>query len=145
MPINLGIPYKPDWKGWPPGYIRDDIEIWRRYQQQAEQLYSAVYFQVRLGGTAATAAREADNLAQAWAQLTAKRIDMVGEKADGWDVIEFRMDAGPSSLGQIQIYKTMWQKDPPDARPVRYMIITDRSDRDIAEAAKELGIEMVVV
>jgi hypothetical protein len=77
--------------------------------------------------------------------ISRRRIDVVGEKPDGWFLIEVKYNAGPEALGQILMYKELWNQDPPDGKPVFTAIVTDRTAGQVSFAVKQYGVFLFVV
>jgi hypothetical protein len=145
MKPDLGFRYAPGWKGVPPHISSEDFEIWKRWRDTdlpANAL--SWYFDVGLGGQVVE--HETDEaLTRMWRRVTSKRADVVLEYPDRWIIVELRFAASASALGRLAQYKTLWQEDPPDDRPVDLVLVTDRLDPDLERVASNFGITSVQI
>jgi hypothetical protein len=75
--------------------------------------------------------------------MTALRADVVLEFPTHWLIVELRGHAGASALGAVLTYVGLWKKEPPDARPVSGLIVTDFVNGDAVAAADAAGVPTV--
>lgn len=144
MPPLLGRAFPPDFKGTPPRIGGREVRLWEWWQENFAASWDRVYFDVKVGHGDVPEPGTPSNLARAWNEITRFRIDTVAESPSEWLLIEFRMEAGPGALGSVQMYKTLWLADPPDERPVRALIVSDRSTVDLAAVAALGGTAMII-
>jgi len=128
----------------PPQFNREDVEVWRRWRPVLEKRYEKIEYNVRVGGTKPSALEE-PIYAEMWEKISARRIDCVGHARDHIALIEFRAFAGPSAIGQLLMYKTLYLRDFVVEKPIKLILVTDILREDILMAALGAGIEIEVV
>lgn len=123
----------------------NDVAIWERFIEKFPGEYDFVQYDVPCGtgpvfdmvvdeGTGATQER-----------LYKKKIDVVASKEGEIYIIELKPDAGAGTVGQVKMYRRLYEKDySPPVKP-RCVIITNREIRDVREYAIEEGVYFVVV
>jgi len=60
-------------------------------------------------------------------------------------IVEIAPGAGTDSLGQLLVYRNLWQKEHIGEEPPKLMLITDVDRPDIRSVAESEGVEMIVV
>jgi len=80
-----------------------------------------------------------------WHDLTAFRADVVGERDSDWTLIELRANAGPGALGSLLVYRDLWNRDPPDERPLGLELVTDELHPDLADIVKANDIKLWII
>lgn len=143
MAVDLGPGFPPDFPGIPPHVSAEDLTIWEGFRRRFGSRYRRLFFDVALGRGAPIEGNVAPSVAVAWERLTRFRADVVGDTGDAWEIIELRPNAGPGAIGSLQVYTTLWLEGPPDARPVRAVLGTDRCARDIRLVGQLAGIEVI--
>lgn len=118
MPPDLGHRYPPDWQGSIPHMAAQDLPLWLRCRTAFLPGVSAWYFDTAVGEGTGRPSDTADAITLAYFRLTRKRIDVVGDHPSKWLLLELRPNAGLGALGAIQTYRSLWERDPPDHRPV---------------------------
>lgn len=144
MPPLLGRAFPTDFKGTPPRIGGKEVRLWSWWQENFASFWELVYFDVKVGHGDVAEPGTPVNVARAWNDITRFRIDMVAFSDSEWLLVEFRLEAGPGALGSVQMYKTLWLADPPDDRPVRAIIVTDRSTVDLSAVAALGGTAMLI-
>lgn len=142
MSVDLGPSFPPDFLGIPPHVSTEDLVIWEEFRRLHAKDYVRFYFDVALGTGEDSPAGTRPSVAEAWKRLTRFRADVVGDTGQEWHLIELRPNAGPGAIGAMQTYSTLWLVDPPDRRPVRSIIVTDRCASDILVVARLAGVEV---
>lgn len=145
MPPDLGFRYPPTWSGNPPHMAPQDLPLWQRIREQFIPRVSAWYFDTAVGEGAAPPEESQDTFALAYQRLTRKRIDAVGDAVDVWLLIELRPNAGLGALGAIQTYRSLWERDPPDTRPVEAYLVSNRAEPDTIRTATNAGVRFILV
>ncbi len=143
MPPQLGTLFRPDFAGKPPGMAARDLALYSRFQQRLPAPYRGFHFNVRLGTPPDAPPDQREEILKAWTFLNARRIDAVGVLPERFDIIEFRRGAGQAAVGALDMYGFLWQQDPPDARPIRLFLVTDRADTDTIALAQVRGINVL--
>ena len=118
--------------------LKNHSQFRRRHAQE----YERFYFDVALGSGEESPAGTRPSVAEAWKRLTRFRADVVGDTGTEWHLIELRPNAGPGAVGAVQTYSTLWLMGPPDQRPLKVMVVTDRCSRDIRAVAQLAGVEV---
>lgn len=145
MKPSLGNAFPVDWNGVPEQMSSNDYRIWVALREWWADQYKNLYFSVRVGQATLQQEGLEDNMAKMIEFSSRRRIDVLGEKDAGWDIIELRANAGPGALGSVLLYKILWERDPPDLRQVNPIIVTDSTDANLLYAAEKLGIRLIVV
>ncbi len=140
--VDLGPAFQIDFGGTPPQISTDDLMLWETFRRLFRADYVRFYFDVAVGTGEGAPPNVSEKVAAAWRRLTRFRIDVVGEKTTGWDIIELRPNAGPGGIGALQTYTTLWFEGPPDQRPIRPLLVSDRCPSDIRRVAGLAGIEL---
>ncbi|MGH8755038.1 MAG: hypothetical protein ACREU0_04290 [Burkholderiales bacterium] len=142
MAVDLGAKFGPEFEGIPPHVSSEDLLLWEVFRKRYAKDYVGLYFDVALGSGEEAAENVRKEVADAWQRLTRFRADVVGDTGAEWHLIELRPNAGPGAVGAVQTYTTLWSIAPPDPRPVRAILVTDRCARDIQTVARLAGIEV---
>lgn len=145
MKPELGPSFFPTWQGIPPGMPAGDLQIWLRYRDVGLSLWHRMYFNVRIGDPIFLEENYPEEIREMAQALSRRRIDVVGETMITWYLIELKYNAGTEALGQILMYRALWESDPPDNRLVKLFIITDRANKDLSAVCPIYGVELVVV
>lgn|SRR5574341_644100 len=142
MSVELGPKFEPTFEGIPPHVSSEDLVLWEEFRRRSAKEYVAFYFDVSLGSGETPGPGVSESVARAWQRLTRFRADVVADRGSEWHMIEFRPNAGPGAVGSLQTYMTLWTMDPPDGRPIRAIIVTDRCANDIRVVAGLAGMEV---
>lgn len=142
MSVDLGPKFPVSFEGIPPHVSSEDFVLWEEFRRRFSKDYVAFYFDVSVGEGEAAAANVRESVAAAWTRLTKLRADVVGDTGTEWHLIELRPNAGPGAVGALQAYSTLWFQGPPDQRPVKVVLVTDRCSRDMKHVAALVGIEV---
>ena len=145
MKPELSLPFPADWPGVPPGMPVGDFQVWDRWRVSAAGLFERLYFNVRVGEPIPMDESLPPELKAMSVALSRRRIDVVGEKASGWSLVELKWDAGAEALGQVLMYKALWLSEPPDRRPVSMSVVTNSFNKDMNIACKFYDVEFIVV
>lgn len=122
-----------------------DVLIWERFMQKFPTAYDEVEYDV-LVGTATPAPEETpENLKKDWEVLGKKKIDVVGFKVEGIDILELKPQAGASALGQVRGYADLYEAESGTALPVRPVLITDILKPDMEFLARKQGVKLIIV
>lgn len=147
MNTQLGQIYPTNWEGTPEGMILDDLILWKAWRPAHAQKYQGFAFNVRVGGQGQAPPDVNETMRKTWRSITAKRIDVVGIKQDGIDIIELRHQAGPSAIGQLIVYRDAWIREAKESPqgPIKLILVTDAIDTDLLYAAQSADIEVQVI
>lgn len=142
MPVDLGPSFPPSFEGIPAHVSSDDLALWEIFRKRYAKDYVKFYFDVALGTGEPSPPNVGASVAEAWRRLTKFRADVVGDTGTEWHLIELRPNAGPGALGAVQAYSSLWFEGPPDTRPLKVIIVTDRCANDIKRVAAVAGVEI---
>ncbi len=132
-------------KGYiPPQFHSDDLPIWRAWEPKATKKYLNIEYSVRLAGQD-PGLKEDKKWGGMWKKLTARRIDAVGYTGNAVDLVEFRAFAGPSSIGQLLIYRTLWKLERGNSRQINLILVTDLITDHMVITAMDNNIAIIIV
>jgi len=92
-----------------------------------------------------TKEEEADPLKRMWRYNTSKRADAIAETSTETWLIEVADYPGLRAVGQLLVYKTLWDEDPKIKKPVDLVLVSERIDVDLATACVSAGIKSYIV
>lgn len=137
--------FKYEIRYWYPHMRKEDIAIWERFITAYPTAYDTVIYDLAVGSGSPVSPGEEEVLAGGFKTLTQRKIDVVAQAPGTLDIIELKPDAGPSALGQVKGYVTLYKRDVnPSANP-RPVLITDRLKPDMKELAEAQGVTLIIV
>lgn len=145
MPTTLGQPYATDWRGSPPHMLAEDVPIWYRFLEKWGSPFTALYYDVLLGGPTLTSEQSADSYWRMWRTNTSKRADAIAELRGAVWIIEVAKRPGLRAVGQLQVYRALWVEDPGIRKPESMLLICQDIDRDLLASAAMFGILIYVM
>lgn len=122
-----------------PHMLARDIRIWELFMEQKPDEYLEVAYDVKVGKGVELPDDYPGNMKRDALALTRKRIDVVGWRKYGVDVIEVKPEAGLSAVGQVLSYQLLWMLQVPGGGYARALVITDRIGTDMRTLGKGLG------
>lgn len=145
MPTDLGRPYSLDWRGDPPHMLKVDVPIWYRFLEKFGSPFIKLYYDCLLGGPFMTPEDLEDPYKRDWRVLNSKRADAIAElETEVW-IIEVAKEPGLRALGQVQVYRALWLRDPKIRKSEKVILVADRIDKDLLDAAGMYGVLTFVV
>lgn len=145
MPTTLGRPFSVNWRGKPPHMLKEDHPVWYRFLSIYGDRFKKLYYDCLLGGIFLSKAEEEDIFLRSWRINTAKRADAIAELDDQVWIIEVADDPGLRAIGQLQVYRTAWLRDPVIEKPERLILISETIDPDLLDAASMHGIDVYLL
>lgn len=143
-PVQLGDAHNPlnppRRTSLPPG----ERDVWERALQFLRPRYTALYFQVRVGGHVTFTAGLSDDMIRDALALSAHRIDVVGDARTHWELIEVKDRASLSAVGQLIGYQILWRRGPPDDRDTRLVSVAPNTTPPVSHVLSALNIEAVI-
>lgn len=137
--------YKYEKLKWYPHMGPRDVSIWERFIEKNPDAYETVQYDYRVGDPPPfnTLTDEGDD----WKQdaLYRLRIDVVGKLGNHVDIVEVKPDAGPSTIGQVESYKTLYMRDQDVKTTVGLVIVTDVERPNMRYLCEGRGIKLIVV
>lgn len=130
---------------WYPHMSVADKLIWERFLDKFPEAYKQCQYDFHVG-EAPPFNTLMDN-DEDWNQdkLYRLRIDVVAGSELGIDIIEIKPKAGPSSLGQLKAYRTLYIRDEDPRGPVGKILITDKEMPNMDYLCKSEGVKLIVV
>ena len=128
-----------------PHMLARDVVLWERFLAKFPNQYQEVSYDVKVGRGVELPASYPGNMVTDALALTRKRIDVVGYKQGGVDVIEVKPMAGLSAIGQVISYKILYEIQFAESGPVQAVILTDNKDVDYDVLCKALDIKIILV
>jgi len=122
-----------------------DIAIWERFIDKYPELYSQCQYDFAIGDIPQFMEQTSSPQGQAMRELYKLKIDVLGYKDDTIDLIEVKPEAGPSTIGQLLGYVSLYERDEKPSKPVRPIIITDMLRPNMEFLTQQQGVTLFVV
>ena len=122
-----------------------DVEIWERFIDKFVGAYNQVQYDFHIGEAPPFNTLMDDDTDKNQDMLYRLRIDAIGETDTEIDICEVKPNAGPSTIGQVKSYKTLYERDEEPKKPVRAVIITDKENPNMAYLCKQENVFLIVV
>ena len=145
MPTDLGQTYSLDWRGDPPHMLKVDVPIWYRFLEKYGAPFLKLYYDCLLGGPFLTPEQMKDPYLKDYRLLNSKRADAIAELKDQVWIIEVAKEPGLRALGQVQVYRALWLRDPKIMKPEKVVLVSDRINPDLLDAAGMYGVQTFLV
>ncbi len=125
--------------------LHQDLPVWKRFQDKFSSVFSAYYFNVRVGGPDVDLIKAEPAMAKMWWELKAKKIDVIAEKSDEIWIIEVTTIPSLRAIGQLLSYRALWALDQKIDKTARYYLVCETIDRDIEFSCLINGIKVLIV
>jgi len=145
MPTELGRPYSLEWRGDPPHMLKTDIPVWFKWLNKYGRQIKKLYYDCLLGGPYLTQEEETDPFKRDWQTLLSKRADAICEFDDQVWIVEVAAEPGLRSIGQLQTYHVLWLRDPKIIKIEKLILVAERVDQDLIDAAGTYGLQVFIV
>ena len=145
MPTTLNKAFSIDWRGQPPHMLQSDVPVWYKFLGRYGHLFKKLYYDCLLGGIHLSPGEEEDIYLRMWRQNTAKRADAIAELEDAVWIIEVADYPGLRAIGQLQVYRSAWLRDPVIPKPERLILVSERIDEDLLDATAMHGIDVYLL
>lgn len=122
-----------------------DIGIWERFVVKYPNAYQAVQYDFHVGDPPSFNPLYDDGTDKNQDALYRLKIDVVGFAGNDIDIIELKPSAGPSTIGQVKGYKTLYERDEAPKEPVNVVILTDVENPNMAYLCKSEGVKLIIV
>lgn len=134
-----------EWRHKYPHLIGEDKEVWDRFILKYPVKFDTVDYDVHVGsGIDAPDEPDIKSSAQ-WKDLTRKRIDVVGWKADFPTIIEVKKRVGLATLGQVLGYRFLYLLEYTEISSISPLIVCSQIDKDDRDVLDHFGIQYIVV
>ena len=145
MPTFLGRPYSIYWRGNPPHMLQEDVPVWYDFLEKYGYMFQKLYYDCLLGGPEYTEKQLKDPMIRMWRQNLSKRADAIAElETEVW-IIEVADYPGLTSVGQLNVYRTLWMEDPKIMKPEKPILVCRFIDTDLAKGLALYGCQIYVV
>jgi hypothetical protein len=122
-----------------------DKEIWERFILKFPGAYNNVQYDFHVGDAPPFNTLYDDDTDYNQDMLYRLRIDVLGHTDDYTDIIEVKPQAGPSTIGQIEGYKMLYERDEEPKKPIRMVIVTNELKPNMDYLCKAKNILLIVV
>jgi len=146
MPPVYPLQWQPaTWRGHYENMAKRDRAVWDRFLAMFSDNFQAFAYNVALGGLELQGTNISDEEILGWRYTTALKIDVVGQAADLYWIIEVRPEAQVSALGAALTYSLVAKRD--EVFPGRLIptIVCYTMQVDARWAAEKLGVQVVTV
>ena len=134
-----------EWRGNPPHMLAPDVPVWYRFLDQWGFRFTALYYDALLGAPNLTPEEEPDPMKRMWRFNTSKRADAIATTDNAVWIVEVADDPGLRALGQLHVYRTLWLQDPVIDLPERLILVSERIDPHLLDAAIQHGVKVYEV
>lgn len=125
--------------------LKPDVPVWYRFLERWGGQFINLYYDCLLGGPVLTPGEEKDAMKRMWRANLAKRADAIAELENEVWIIEVAYDPGIRAIGQIQSYRALWLRDPVIVKIEQPVLVCNRIDPDLLDAASMYGITVFMV
>lgn len=125
--------------------LKEDIPVWYRFLEKWGHFFTALYYDVLLGGIWLTPEQEKDPMWVMWRSNTAKRADAVAVLPNSLWIIEVAKSPGLRAVGQLLVYQSLWIEDPKILIPEELILVCQVVDQDLIAAAARHAIRTYVM
>lgn len=122
-----------------------DTEIWNRFIAKYPDAYDRVQYDFHVGNPPPFNPLMDDGTDANQDMLYKLRLDVIGHMGADVDLIEIKPNAGPSAIGQIRSYKTLYERDEEPKGRVNMVIVTDALKTNMDFLCTQDGIRLIIV
>lgn len=141
---HVDKPYKYEMLTEYPHMRPADVSIWQRFIQNNPDRFLRVWYDFRVGDSAAIHEGCSECARGAWHDLTRWQVDVIGETDKAFYIIEVKPNANARALGQAQAYALLFEEEMKPQKPVIPVVLTDHEISTTSRLAKREGIEFWV-
>jgi len=128
-----------------PHLLGEDIPIWQSFIIHYPDFYDTVDYDVKVGTGVNAEVIDDKKYRSYYADLTKKRIDVVGFKNEFVTIVEVKKRVTLGTLGQILGYKYLFLNQNPDLKLVKTLILCSSIDKDDMAVLNHYSIPFIVV
>ena len=144
MHIELGPEYSTLWRGKPPQMLASDVPAWQAYREKHAGEWEKFYYNVAMTLRDFPKDWSPERVKSATYSL-GKRVDVVAYRKDLIWLIEVTDRAMVRSVGQVIVYRRLWEKLRPFKQEFEGAIICRYTDEDIIYTCDKEGIHLIIV
>jgi hypothetical protein len=130
---------------WYPHMKPRDIEIWERFISKFPDAYERCQYDFGIGDVPDFVVSESIEEMARMSELYKLKIDVLGYKGGTIDLIEIKPSAGPSSIGQLQSYVSLYMRDEKPTQKVIPVLVTDELRPNMQYLTEQAGVKLIVV
>jgi hypothetical protein len=119
--------------------------VWEKFIEDYGQYYKSMDYDIRVGDGRIPTPNMADSDAQLFKLLTQKRIDALGYTADAVHLFEVKVLASAAAVGQVELYRMLWNAEHLDLPIQKTFIICSLADKDVFRLAQAMNILIIEV
>ena len=127
-----------------PGMRMGDEVIWDEFVKNHPDFFLSVWYNVPLGEPFPDEDAAIEAAANGALEVSQWRIDVLGETADTFVVIELRPHADARAIGNVIAYSKLFEKEWEPVKPVVQMILTDQISPIMETAAALCHVRLMV-
>lgn len=127
-----------------PGMRLGDEVIWDEFVKNHPNFFLSVWYNVPLGEPYNNEEEKAEAKENGAYEVSQWRIDVLGETADAFVIIELRPHADARAIGNVIAYSKLLEKEWEPVKPVVGMILTDKISTIMETAAALCHVRMMV-
>jgi len=145
MPTDLGEPFDVTWRGDPQQMLPSDVPLWHRYLDKHANEFLQFYYNVRVGGPDVSKLDADATIKRMWYLSTAKRIDVIAERAEEIWIIEVASSPYLRAVGQCLSYLYLWNLDPKMTKPAKMVLLCYYLDSDLEKVLTHHAIKVIAI
>lgn len=119
--------------------------IWLRFLQAGGTQFRPFHYDVRVGDGLQMPPGSSGYDIRAARALTTKRIDVLYFDGPIAVIVEVKVRAGTTAVGELITYRDLYMKTPGFTGMTRMVLVTDELQPDMASVLDSLGIHYVIV
>lgn len=125
--------------------LSTDIPVWYRFLEKWGSLFTALYYDVLLGGPFLSPKQELDSYWRMWRANVSKRADAIAELENEVWIIEVAKRPGLRAIGQLMTYINLWIEDPKIEKLEIPVLVCEELDTDLISSAARYGMRTYVM
>ena len=141
----LGKSYAIDWRGIPPHMLKPDVPVWYRFLERWGSQLINLWYDVLLGAPVLTEEEEKNSYLKMYSSNISKRADAIAELENEIWIIEVASTAGLRAIGQVQVYRALWLRDPGLKKIEKTVIVCEEMEPNLLDAAAMYGILVFII
>jgi len=122
-----------------------DTLIWNRFIDKFPDIFEQVQYDYHIGNPPAFNTLYDDDTDHNQDLLYRKRIDVIGYDTDTIYICEIKPRARESTIGQVEGYKELYERDHELNKKVEPVIITDEVMLDMEWLCAKKGVKLIIV
>lgn len=128
-----------------PHMSQADKLLWERFIDENPDAYDSVQYDFHVGEAPPFNTLYDDDSDKNQDKLYRLRIDVVARNGSSIDICEIKPKAGPSSIGQLKSYATLYKRDEDPFGSVSMVLITDQEMPNMDYLCKAEGVRLEVI